>query len=93
MTSPLAAAVAEQVPSATDEEAAAVAAAIGAHLRDRERAAAAAAAAGDGEERPDWRGREWTFAGRVERTEHRSVRVRSGAPENAWSAAGRIDRM
>ncbi|WP_226021549.1 acc operon protein [Halomicrobium salinisoli] len=92
MTSPLAAAVAEQLPAATDEEAAAVAAAIGAHLRDRERAAAAAATGG-AEQRPDWRGREWTFAGRVERTEHRSVRVRSGAPDDPWSAAGRIDRM
>jgi hypothetical protein len=47
---------------ATPEEAAAIAAAIGAHLEDRRRAAAAAAAASDDEpERAD----PWTLAGRL----------------------------
>lgn len=88
----LVAAVAEAVPDATDQEAAAIAVAVGAHLRDRERAAAAAAGdtRSDG---PDWAGEEWSFAGRVERTLRRSVRVRSDAPTDRWTAADRIDRF
>lgn len=93
VTAEVAAAVAEQLPSASSDEAAAIAVAIGAHVQDRERAAAAAVAAADGSEEPSWDGEEWTFAGRVERTQHRSVRVRDGAPTNAWSAAGRTDRL
>ncbi len=75
---------------ADDEEAAAIAAAVGAHLRDAERAAAAAAAA-DAE--PTWEGKRWTFAGRVEQSQGRSVRVPENAPRDAWSAAGRTDRF
>lgn len=77
-------------PSATDEEAAAVAAAIAAHLRDRERAAAAAAAGGEAE---TWAGEEWAFAGRIERTHRRTVRVRSDVPRDPWTASGRVDRF
>ena len=85
-------AVAEAVPSASAAEAAAIAVAIGAHVRDGERAAAATAAAADADE-PAWDGREWPFAGRIEQTQHRTIRVRDDAPADAWSAAGRTDRM
>jgi len=73
---------------ASDTEAAAIAAAIGAHLRDRELAAAAAAA---GEE--DWTGKRWAFAGKVEATQARSERVPLEAPTDPWTAAGRADRF
>ncbi|WP_424003853.1 acc operon protein [Haloarcula salina] len=88
----LVAAVVEQLPDASTDEAAAIAVAVGAHLTDRQRAAAAAAAAAasDGE---SWAGREWAFSGRVEGTQKRSVRVRSDAPTDPWSAAGRADRF
>jgi len=45
---------------ASDEEAAAIAAAVSAHL------AALEAAAAEGEEGPTWTGRKWSFAGRIE---------------------------
>ena len=73
---------------ATTGEAAAVAVAIGAHLRDRE---VAAAMAGAGE--VTWEGRRWSFAGRIEATQDRSVRVPEETPTDAWTAAGRTDRM
>ena len=73
---------------ADDEEAAAIAAAVGAHLRDAERTAAAATDA-----EPTWEGERWTFAGRVEASQGRSVRVPENAPRDAWSAAGRTDRF
>lgn len=74
-------------PDADASEAAAIAAAVGAHLRDQE----VAAAASDEEEM--WSGRRWSFAGRVERLQSRTVRVPSNAPRSAWSAAGRTDRF
>ncbi|EMA57087.1 hypothetical protein [Halorubrum lipolyticum] len=76
---------------ADDAEAAAIAAAVAAHVRDGERAAAAAAAAADDE--PDWEGERWAFAGRVDRLQNRSVRVPVGAPTDPWTAAGRADRF
>lgn len=72
---------------ATDEEAAAIAAAIGAHLRDRE-----AAAATKQDDTPGWDDDRWTFAGRIEALQGRSVRVPESAPRDAWTAAGRVDR-
>ena len=75
-------------PDADESEAAAIVAAIGAHLRAQE---AAAAAAESGEER--WEGERWAFAGKVESLQRRTVRVREGTPTNAWSAAGRTDRL
>jgi len=75
---------------ADDAEAAAIAAAVGAHVRDGERAAAAAAAAPT-EER--WNGRRWVFAGRVESLQGRSVRIPDGVPTDDWTAAGRTDRL
>ena len=74
---------------ASPQEAAAVAAAVGAHLRDREVAAAEAAAATE----ETWDGECWTFAGRVEATQGRTVRVPDGAPTEGWTAAGRADRL
>jgi hypothetical protein len=76
---------------ADDAEAAAIAAAVGAHLTDRDRAAAAAAAASGDEE--TWRGREWAFAGRIDGLQGRSIRVPGTAPTDAWTAAGRTDRF
>jgi hypothetical protein len=75
---------------ADDAEAAAIAAAVGAHLTDRDRAAAAAAAAGDEE---TWQGRKWAFAGRIDGLQGRSIRVPGTAPTDAWTAAGRTDRF
>ncbi len=74
---------------ATEEEAAAIVAAIGAHVRDVELAAAAAAAASE----ETWDGKRWSFAGRVRGQQGRSVRVPTTAPTNAWAAAGRTDRF
>jgi len=74
---------------ADDHEAAAIAAAIAAHLRDRQAAAAAAAeAADDGESR-----RSWAFAGRLEAVGETASRPPNNTPKNAWSAASRADRF
>ncbi|AUX08988.1 hypothetical protein AArcSl_1357 [Halalkaliarchaeum desulfuricum] len=76
---------------ASDEEAAAIAAAIGAHLRDR---AAAAAAAADSE--PTWDDKRWAFAGRIEGLGTRGARdfrLREGTPTDPWTASGRRDRF
>ena len=73
---------------ADDAEAAAIVAAVGAHLRDREAAAAAAAEEDDSEE---WTGRRWRFAGRLAATRGGRGQVPAGAPTDAWTAAGRSD--
>lgn len=79
------------LPDDADEsEAAAIAAAVGAYLRDRQ-AAAAAAAAADGDD--SWDGERWTFAARMESTGRRTVRIPEGAPRDGWTAAGRVDRF
>jgi len=75
---------------ADDEEAAAILAAVGAHVRDSEPAAAAEAAA-DGVE--TWDGKRWAFAGRLEALGGRGARVPRGAPTDAWTASGRTDRF
>ncbi|MFW6265302.1 MAG: acc operon protein [Halanaeroarchaeum sp.] len=76
------------IPDAADaEEAAAIAAAIGAHLNDRERAAATT------EESSSWDGEEWAFAGKLERTTGCSRRVPKAVPTDPWSAAGRSDHF
>jgi hypothetical protein len=74
---------------ATDEETAAIAAAVGAHLRDQQAAAAAAAA----EPADTWDGERWTFAGRIAGLQGRSVRVPASTPTDGWTAAGRTDRF
>lgn len=77
---------------ADDGEAAAIAAAIAAHVSDTERAAAAAAAVRGSE--PTWDGEKWRFAGRVASTGGRRIRrVPDGAPTDKWTAAGRVDRF
>lgn len=78
-----------EIPDDADpEEAAAIAAAVGAHLTDLELAARAR----DGED-DTWRGREWWFAGRTEAVGGRSTRVTEGTPTDPWTAAGRADRL
>lgn len=72
---------------ASDEEAAAIAAAIGAHLR------AQAATAESTDEEPSWEGKRWRFGGRISRLQNRDVRVPTNAPTNEWAAAGRTDRF
>lgn len=74
--------------SASEDEAAAIAAAIGSHLRTQEVAAAAT-----GDEGPTWEGERWTFAGRIEATQGRRIRVPTDAPTDRWTVAGRTDRM
>ena len=86
----LEAAIAASLEAADADEAAAVAAAIGAHLRDRERLAAAAAA---DDEDPGWTGRKWQFADRLARGDGSTVRVPDGTPTDPWAAAGRVDRL
>lgn len=72
--------------SATRREAAAIAAAVGAHLR------AEAAAAESGGDEPGWDGRRWAFAGRLRGLQGRGARVPREAPLDGWAAAGRTDR-
>jgi hypothetical protein len=74
---------------ATDDEAAAIAAVVSAHLRDQTIAAAAAAAASE----ETWQGKKWSFAGRVDAIQGRATRVPDSAPTNAWVAASRTDRF
>ncbi|WP_137290135.1 hypothetical protein [Natronorubrum halophilum] len=71
------------------EEAAAIVAAIGAHLHDHALAVAAAAASGE----ETWDGKRWSFAGRVRAQQHRTVRVPRESPTDPWSASGRTDRF
>jgi len=75
---------------ATAEETAAIAAAVGAHLRDREEAAAVAAAS-DGDD--TWDGTRWQFAGRLEGLGGHSGRVPRDVPTDGWSAAGRLEGL
>jgi len=76
---------------ATDTEAAAIAAAVGAHLRDQEVAAAAAAA--DSEAADTWDGKRFAFAGRIEGLTGTPRRVPRNAPTDDWTAAGRLDTL
>jgi len=77
--------------SATREEAAALAAALGAHMADQEAAATAAAA----DEEPDesWDGERFAFAGRLAALSGRRRRVPRNSPTDPWTAAGRLDRL
>ena len=79
-----------ELPDDADEaEAAAIVAAIGAHLHDQ--AVAAAAAAAEGEE--TWDGKRFAFAGQLDRLQGRAARVPTGAPTDPWTASGRTDRF
>lgn len=73
---------------ADDAEAAAIAAAVGAHLTDLEVAAAA-----EGDDDVGWTDRKWSFAGRIRNVQGRDVRVPDSAPTDAWTASGRTDRF
>ena len=73
---------------ASSEEAAAIVAAVGAHLRDLEVAAAMAT-----EDEVTWDGKRWSFAGRMRTQQKRYARVPRDAPTNPWTAAGRTDRF
>jgi hypothetical protein len=89
--SPATIAEALSIPDDADsEEAAAIAAVVGAHVRDR-----LALADADGEESVEtWHGKKWRFAGRIDGLQgRRSARVPDGAPTDAWSASGRTDRF
>lgn len=69
---------------ATEEEAAAIVAAVSAHIAGEE-----------DEEEPSetWTGKRWAFAGRTERLVDRPLRPTDGTPTDAWTAAGRGDRL
>jgi hypothetical protein len=69
---------------ATEAEAAAISAAVSAHITDRQRAAAAAAAASHSPEYVD----EWTMAGRLARFGRRR-RPRNVERGDEWKAAAR----
>ena len=74
---------------ATEDEAAAIAAVLSAHLRDQAAVAAAKAAASE----ETWQGKKWAFAGRVNALQGRMTRVPDRAPTNGWVAANRADRF
>lgn len=71
--------------AATDQEAAAIAAAVEAYLAEDR------AAVEDGEE--TWHGERWAFAGRIEALCGRTARAPTDAPTDRWAAAGRVDRF
>ena len=76
---------------ATDEETAAIVAAITAHLAERERAAAAAAGAHEGT--GDETRRHWAFVGRLAGVGVHARRSPRSTPPDDWTAAGRADRF
>ncbi|MDZ7746385.1 MAG: acc operon protein [Halobacteriales archaeon] len=78
---------ADFVPESADEaEAAAIVAAVSAHLAAQEQ--------DEEESTPEtWNGKRWAFAGRTETVLGRAVRATDGTPTDAWTAAGRADRL
>ena len=76
--------------TASVEEAAAIAAAIGTHLRDQQAAAAALAAQS---EDVTWEGKRWAYAGRLDGLTGRAERVPASAPTDEWTASGRTERF
>ena len=72
---------------ADEDEAAAIVAALNAHVGAQIRAAA------DEEDSDDWNERQWSFAGRIGDLQHREVRVPLAAPRDPWAASGRTRRM
>lgn len=73
---------------ADPDEAAAIAAAIEAHLSSLRSPDGEGATAQE-----SWDGRKWAFAGRMDRLEQRPVRVSDDTPRDPWTAAGRLDRL
>ena len=78
--------------AASPDEAAALAAALGAHIADQEAAAAAAAGEADADESDTWDGKRFAFSGRLAALTGRGGRVPRSAPTDPWTAAGRMDR-
>ncbi|MFC7154478.1 acc operon protein [Halomarina halobia] len=72
---------------ADPDEAAAIVAALNAHLSRQ-----AALLAANGEE-ASWDGRRWSFTGRLEATRRRTRRVPEFAPTDPWTAAARAERF
>jgi len=79
--------------AATREEVAAIAAAVGAHLRDQELAAAAAASATADDDGSRWTGERFRYAGRLEDLTGTPHRVPLGAPDDDWTTAGRLEGL
>lgn len=89
-----------ELDEADSDEAAAIAAALCTHLRREgtgaradDRADEWAGDRGGADVDEPWAGRGWWFAGRIEVTQRRSVRVPETAPDDPWTAAGRADRF
>ncbi|WP_336327661.1 acc operon protein [Halovenus sp. HT40] len=76
---------------ASASEAAAISAAMGAHISDQQ-AAAVAAGEEDSTDEDDWDGERFAFAGRLEGIGTASRRVPRDVPTDRWTAAGRADR-
>ena len=70
---------------ANEAEAAAIVAAVSAHL--------VAEGADEAAPVPSWDGRRWAFAGRTDAVLGRALRATEGTPTDAWTAAGRADRL
>ncbi len=87
----LEAAIAASLDDADADEAAAVAVAIGAHIRDLEQRAAVVAA--ESATDAGWTGRKWAYADRLDRRSGRTVGVTDETPRDPWTAAGRADRL
>jgi hypothetical protein len=80
-----------RVPStATPQEAAAITAAVHAHLAAEEAAAEEAATEAAS---PTWDGKRFQFAGRIAAVTGTPRRVPRGAPTDEWTALGRSDRF
>jgi hypothetical protein len=76
------------VPDDADSaEAAAIAAAVRAHV------SAQTSETDADDEAAGWSADRWRFRGRVEALQRRRVRVPRSAPRDAWTAAGRTDRL
>jgi hypothetical protein len=74
---------------ATPPQAAAIAAAVGAHIRDQE---AALAHEADTDEEVTWDGERFAFAGRLDGLSGHGRSVPAEAPTDKWTTTGRRDR-
>jgi hypothetical protein len=77
--------------TASPEQVAAIAAAVGAHIQDQQAAATLGAQSEKDEE--SWDGDRFTFAGRLEGLTGCGARVPRNAPTDKWTATGRRDRF
>jgi hypothetical protein len=72
--------------NADDEEAAAIAAVVRAHMRAQEGKTEA-------EGTTDRTKRRWRFSGRLDSLQNRNIRPPMNTPTGTWRAAGRAERM